>query len=236
MRFERALPSSANCLTRTGRLEQALACLLPRRAPADTRPTRSGSEPWSPVLEPRPHPRRAGSLSTRPMHSSAACATTSPSPLRRRRAPSWPRSSAASAWSKAASRAPSCRRPARPGRFIDLGLTVPARRCYTLCATSLALAGAAAKADETLVELDALGLPADLSYEVEVLQARAWVWAAGGDMASGTPEPRGGGRARRRNRRPARRDRPPSTGWPGWDGPARSSTSSASWPSGWTAS
>ncbi|HSZ35472.1 MAG TPA: AAA family ATPase [Acidimicrobiales bacterium] len=71
------------------------------------------------------------------------------------------------------------------GTFIDLGLTVPARRCYTLCATALALAGHAAKAAETLVELDALALPADLSYEVEVLQARAWVRAAGGDMASG---------------------------------------------------
>jgi DNA-binding CsgD family transcriptional regulator len=71
------------------------------------------------------------------------------------------------------------------GTFIDLGLTVPARRCYTLCARALALAGHAAKAAETLVELDALTLPTDLSYEVEVLQARAWVRAAGGDMASG---------------------------------------------------
>jgi DNA-binding CsgD family transcriptional regulator len=71
------------------------------------------------------------------------------------------------------------------GTFIDLGLTVSARRCYTLCATALALAGHAAKAAETLVELDALALPTDLSYEVDVLQARAWVRAAGGDMASG---------------------------------------------------
>ena len=71
------------------------------------------------------------------------------------------------------------------GTFIDLGLTVSARRCYTLCARALALAGHAAKAAETLVELDALALPTDLSYEVEVLQARAWARAAGGDMASG---------------------------------------------------
>ena len=70
------------------------------------------------------------------------------------------------------------------GTFVDLGLTVAARRCYTLCATALALAGHAAKAAETLVELDALALPTDLSYEVEVLQARAWVRAAGGDMAT----------------------------------------------------
>jgi DNA-binding CsgD family transcriptional regulator len=61
---------------------------------------------------------------------------------------------------------------------------VLARRCYALSAHASALAGLAAKANETLVELDALGLPADLSFEVEVLQARAWVWAASGDMAT----------------------------------------------------
>jgi DNA-binding CsgD family transcriptional regulator/type II secretory pathway predicted ATPase ExeA len=70
------------------------------------------------------------------------------------------------------------------GTYLDLGLPVAARRCYALSATSLALAGLAAKASETLGELDALGLPADLTYEVEVLQARAWAWAAGGDMAT----------------------------------------------------
>ena len=74
---------------------------------------------------------------------------------------------------------------AATGAFLDLGITVAARRCYTLCATALALAGHAAKATETLAELDALALPTDSSYEVEVLQARAWVRAAGGDMATG---------------------------------------------------
>ncbi len=49
---------------------------------------------------------------------------------------------------------------------------------------SLALAGHGAKASETLAEFDALRLPADLTYEVEVISARAWVWAAGGDMAA----------------------------------------------------
>ena len=74
---------------------------------------------------------------------------------------------------------------AATGTFLDLGITVAARRCYTLCATALALAGHAAKAAETLAELDALALPTDSSYEVEVLQAHAWVRAAGGDMATG---------------------------------------------------
>ena len=121
------------------------------------------------------------------------------------------------------------------GTFIDLGLTVPARRCYTMCATALALAGHAAKAAETLVELDALALPTDLSYEVEVLQARAWVWAAGGDMARHASTSR---RRRRSGAKSATCSAPPrpSTGWPGWDGPARWSTSSANSPNGWTAS
>ncbi len=70
------------------------------------------------------------------------------------------------------------------GTFLDLGLPVAARRCYAQSATALALAGVATKAGETLAELDALDLPTDLSYEVEVMVARGWVWAAGGDMAT----------------------------------------------------
>ena len=68
--------------------------------------------------------------------------------------------------------------------FLDLGLPVSARWCYTHSAMALALAGVAAKASETLGELDALGLPTDMEYEVEVLQARAWAWAAAGDMGT----------------------------------------------------
>ena len=68
--------------------------------------------------------------------------------------------------------------------FMDLGLPVCARRCYAVMAISLALAGVAGKASETLAELDALGLPTDMEYEVEVLQARAWAWASAGDMAT----------------------------------------------------
>jgi DNA-binding CsgD family transcriptional regulator len=70
------------------------------------------------------------------------------------------------------------------GTFIDLGLVVAARRCHVQSATALALAGVGDKAQEILGELDALGLPRDLSYEVDVLQARAWVWAATGDIAT----------------------------------------------------
>ena len=40
------------------------------------------------------------------------------------------------------------------------------------------------KADQTLAALDALDLPTDMRYEVAVLQARAWAWAASGDMGT----------------------------------------------------
>jgi tetratricopeptide (TPR) repeat protein len=66
--------------------------------------------------------------------------------------------------------------------FMDLGLPVSARWCYAHCALSLALAGVDAKATETLAALDALGLPTDMEYEVDVLRARAWSWAATGDL------------------------------------------------------
>ena len=68
--------------------------------------------------------------------------------------------------------------------FLDLGLPVSARWCYAHSAMALALAGVADKATETLGELDALGLPTDMEYEVEVLQARAWACAAAGDMGT----------------------------------------------------
>ena len=68
--------------------------------------------------------------------------------------------------------------------FLELGLPVSARWSYALSALSLALAGVGGKAAETLSELDALGLPTDMSYECEVLQARAWTSAAGGDMGT----------------------------------------------------
>jgi hypothetical protein len=68
--------------------------------------------------------------------------------------------------------------------FLELGLPVSARYSYALSALSLALAGVAGKAAETLAELDGLGLPTDMVYECGVLEARAWTAAAGGDMGS----------------------------------------------------
>ena len=70
------------------------------------------------------------------------------------------------------------------GMFVDFGLPVAARPAYALAASALALAGQPGKAAETLAELDALGLPADMHDEVEVMQARAWTSAAESDVAT----------------------------------------------------
>ncbi len=119
--------------------------------------------------------------------------------------------------------------------FLDLGLPVAARWCEVLSAHALALAGVAPKATQTLGALDALGLPTDMVYEVDVLQARAWASAAGGDMGT-APQA-----TRRRRRSWARRSetssapRGRSTDWPGWAGPGRSSTTWQRSPPRWTA-
>jgi len=68
--------------------------------------------------------------------------------------------------------------------FVELGMPTVARPCYALSAYALALAGLAAKATETLAELDALGVPEDMQYETDVLQSRAWTSAASGDLAT----------------------------------------------------
>ena len=66
--------------------------------------------------------------------------------------------------------------------FQQLGRTFAARWPYVVAAEALALAGQADRAAETLAALDALGLPTMLLNEPELLQARAWTAAAGGDL------------------------------------------------------
>jgi DNA-binding CsgD family transcriptional regulator len=55
------------------------------------------------------------------------------------------------------------------------------RGCYHHISLALALAGRANEAAQALAALDALGLPPMLHDEVDLLQGRAWVAAAGGD-------------------------------------------------------
>jgi DNA-binding CsgD family transcriptional regulator len=66
--------------------------------------------------------------------------------------------------------------------FQQLGRGFAAQLPYTTAAQGLALAGQADRAAGTLAALDALGVPALLINETEVLQARAWTAAAAGDL------------------------------------------------------
>ena len=66
--------------------------------------------------------------------------------------------------------------------FQQLGRAFAAQLPYTDAAQALALAGHADRAAGTLAALDALGVPAILINETEVLQARAWTAAAAGDL------------------------------------------------------
>ena len=64
----------------------------------------------------------------------------------------------------------------------QLGRAVRSRRPCGIAAQALALAGQAGRAAETLAALDALGLPANLYNETDLLQARAWAAVAAGDL------------------------------------------------------
>jgi DNA-binding CsgD family transcriptional regulator len=66
--------------------------------------------------------------------------------------------------------------------FQQLGRTFSAQWPFTAAAQALAMAGQAGRAAGTLAALDALGLPAVLMNQTEVLQARAWAAAAAGDL------------------------------------------------------
>jgi DNA-binding CsgD family transcriptional regulator len=66
--------------------------------------------------------------------------------------------------------------------FQQLGRTFNAQWPYTAAAQALAVAGHGGRAAETLAALDALGLPAVLNNEADVMQARAWAAAADGDL------------------------------------------------------
>ena len=172
-------------LTRTGRLHQALTVLTPGSLAKGSGVDTMGvwAEPWSPfgnqtlalvalgrleeadLLLAAAHDDLAASVGT--LERAIVAASLGALRLEQGRV----QSSFLQATSAAA-------------MFLDLGLPVSARWCYAHSAMALSLAGAAEKATETLGELDALGLPTDMEYEVDVLQARAWAWAAGGDMGT----------------------------------------------------
>jgi DNA-binding CsgD family transcriptional regulator len=64
----------------------------------------------------------------------------------------------------------------------QLGRPLLARLDRIRCGLALALAGRPEQADEEMAALDGMGPPLMRVEEVESLQARAWTYAAGGDM------------------------------------------------------
>jgi DNA-binding CsgD family transcriptional regulator/type II secretory pathway predicted ATPase ExeA len=170
-------------LTRQGKLDGALALLVPPEGASVHQGRTARSEPWSPYgnhalalialgrLREAEHLLSAAheSLMGSPGSLENAVVAVSLGALRMEQG------RVQGAFMQATSSA---------ALFLELGLPVSARWSYALSALSLALAGVADKAAETLAELDGLGLPTDMSYECEVLQARAWTSAAGGDMGT----------------------------------------------------
>ena len=171
------------CLTRTGRVNEALVLLVPPTGATVRQGSTVRSEPWSPFGSHalalvglgrlgEAEELLAGAqedLSAHPGSPESAVVAASLGALRLEQG------RVHTAFLQATSAA---------AVFVDLGLPVSARWCEALSAYGLALAGIAPKATETLAALDALGLPTDMEYEAEVLQVRAWTWAASGDMGT----------------------------------------------------
>ncbi len=171
------------CLTRTGRMHQALAFLVPPAGPTVRQGSTVLSEPWSPFGSHALALVGLGRLSEAEELLAVAQQDLSASP-------GSPESAVVAA-SLAALRLEQGRVQAAflqatsaAAVFLDLALPISARWCEVLAANALALAGVAPKASQTLAALEALGLPTDMEYEVDVRQARAWASAAGGDMGT----------------------------------------------------
>ena len=171
------------CLTRAGRMHQALAFLVPPSGATVRQGTTVLSEPWNPFGN---HALALIGLGRLGEAEGLLAAAQQELPV-----DEGSQESAVVAASLAALRLEQGRvqtaflqATSAAAVFLDLSLPVCARWCEALSANALALAGAAPKANQALAALDALGLPIDMQYEVEVLQARAWAWAASGDMGT----------------------------------------------------
>ena len=171
------------CLTRTGNMEQALAFLHPPSGVSVRQGATVLSEPWSPFADHVLALIGLGRLGEAEEMLAAAQAELA--------ALEGSQESAIVAACLGALRLEQGRvqsaflqATSAAAVFLDLSLPGATRWCESLAASALALAGVAPKATQTLAALDALDLPIDMRYEVDVLQARAWAWAAGGDMGT----------------------------------------------------
>ena len=222
------------CLTRTGRMQQALAFLVPPSGATVRQGSTVLSEPWSPfgnhvlALIGLGRLDEADRLLTEAQHELSADRGSQESAI-------VAASLAALRLEQGRVQAAFLQATSAAAVFVDLSLPVCARWCEALAANALALAGAAPKATQTLAALDALGLPTDMQYEVEVLQARAWALAASGDMGTARSCLEA---AVEWAKRQETCSGPPGlcTGWRGWAGPARCSMKWQPWRQGWTAS
>jgi DNA-binding CsgD family transcriptional regulator len=171
------------CLTRSGRMRQALAFLAPPSGATVRQGSTVLSEPWSPfgnhvlALIALGRLGEAEGLLTAAQQELSADGGSQESAI-------VAASLAALRLEQGRVQAAFLQATSAAAVFLDLSLPVCARWCEALSAHALALAGAAPKATQALAALDALGLPTDMQYEVEVLQARAWAWAASGDMGT----------------------------------------------------
>jgi DNA-binding CsgD family transcriptional regulator len=171
------------CLTRSGRMRQALAFLAPPSGATVRQGSTVLSEPWSPfgnhvlALIGLGRLGEAEGLLTAAQQELSADGGSQESAI-------VAASLAALRLEQGRVQAAFLQATSAAAVFLDLSLPVCARWCEALSAHALALAGAAPKATQALAALDALGLPTDMRYEVEVLQARAWAWAASGDMGT----------------------------------------------------
>jgi DNA-binding CsgD family transcriptional regulator len=171
------------CLTRVGRIDQALDYLVPPAGPTVRQGTTVRAEPWSPFGD---HVLALVGLG----RLGEADALLADAQRELWAHPGSPESAIVAAslgalrLEQGRVQAAFLQATSAAAVFLDLGLAVSARWCEALSAYALALAGVAPRATDTLAALDALGLPTDMGYEVEVLQARAWAWAATGDMGT----------------------------------------------------
>ena len=171
------------CLTRTGRMQQALAFLVPPSGATVRQGSTVLSEPWSPFGNHVLALIGLGRLGEAEGLLAAAQQELSVHDVSQERA-IVAASLAALRLEQGRVQAAFLQATSAAAVFLDLSMPLCARWCEALSAHALALAGVAPKANQTLAALDALGLPTDMQYEVEVLQARAWARAASGDMGT----------------------------------------------------
>ena len=181
------------CLTRAGRMQQALAFLVPPSGATVRQGSTVLSEPWSPFGNHVLALIGLGRLGEAEGLLAAAQQELSVHDVSQERA-IIAASLAALRLEQGRVQAAFLQATSAAAVFLDLSMPLCARWCEALSAHALALAGVAPKANQTLAALDALGLPTDLRYEVEVLQARAWALGGQWRHGHGAQEPPGGGR------------------------------------------